>query len=350
MTSAGWLGIRGGSAAVLAVWAAIAEAQPVTIEALAGYAGADRQQVLEAGARRENSVLVYSTGTQIKPLLDRFEQKYPYLKVELARASAADTARKVLEEYRAGYEKVDAFELAASGLILPRDENILQPFQSPEAGAYSPEAIERARHWIVVRESYTGTGFNTNLVPPEKAPKTYADLLDPQWKGRMAISALISTAANWVGAMALVHGTDFVRRFGTQNVRLYNITGRALANLMSAGEVAISPTTYNSHVAASREKGEPLGWIAPGPVTVTDTCVALARKAPHPHAAMLFIDFLLSKEGQLLYRELGYDSARLDMQSSTPVQKLYLSNRPDYIGEFEAWAKLYQDVFVRRRI
>src|SRR5215208_5436165 len=118
-------------ALVLADLVVPTQAQPTGTEAIANYAGADRQTVLEAGARREGTILLYTTGTQIKPLLDRFEQKYPYVKVDLARASSADTARKVVEEYRAGYEKVDAFELASRGLIVPRDENILQPFQSP---------------------------------------------------------------------------------------------------------------------------------------------------------------------------------------------------------------------------
>ena len=83
---------------------------------------------------------------------------------------------------------------------------------------------------------------------------------------------------------------------------------------------------------------------------VTDSGVAIARKAPHPHAAMLFADFLMSKEAQVLYQELGYDSPRRDLAGSgAKVQKLYLTNRPNYIGEFEVWAKLYQDVFLRRR-
>jgi len=328
-----------------------ANAQPASVEAIANYGGDDRQKVLEEGARREGGFLLYTTGTQIKPLLERFEQKYPYVRVELARASSADTARKVVEEYRAGYEKVDAFELASHGLVVPRDEGILQPFRSPEFAAFAADAIEPARHWVVVRESYTGIGFNTKLLPPEKAPKTYQALLEPQWKGKMAISGVSTTAVNWVGTMIIAHNQDFVRRLGQQNIRIYNLTGRALANLMTAGEVILSPTIYNSHVAASAEKGAPLGWFAPGPVPVTDTGVAIARKAPHPHAAMLFADFLMSQEGQRLYLELGYDSARGDVAGAgAKVEKLYLTNRANYIREYEDWAKIYQDAFLRRRI
>ena len=326
-----------------------APAQPAGVETIANYAGADRQRVLEAGARREGSILLYTTGTQTRPLLERFQQKYPYLKIELVRAGSTDVARKVLEEYQAGYEKVDAFELATHGLVLPRDENILQPFDSPELAAYPRDAIEPKRNWAVVRESYTGIGLNTKLLAPDKAPKTYANLLDPQWKGRMALSGSSTTPINWVGTMVLVHGVDFVRKLGAQNIRVYNITGRALANLMVSGEVMLSPTIYNSHVAESAGKGAPLAWFSPGLVPVTDSGVAIARKAPHPHAAMLLIDFLMSKEGAMLWEQIGYDSPRRDMAAGQPVQKLYLTNRPNFLGEYDNWAKLYQDVFVRRR-
>ena len=340
-----------GMALVVLLAAAKAAAQPSTVEAVANTTGPDRQMILEQGARREGSLLLYTTGTQIKPLIDRFEQKYPYVRIELARASSADTARKVIEEYRAGFDKVDAFELASHGLVVPRDEGILQPFRSPEQGAFAADPVEPGRHWVVVRESYTGIGFNTKLLPPERAPKTYLALLDAQWRGRMAISGVSTTAVNWVGTMLIAQGPDFVRKLGTQNIRIYNLTGRALANLMTAGEVMLSPTIYNSHVAASAEKGAPLGWFAPGPVPVTDTGVALARKAPHPHAALLFIDFLMSKEGQVLYQELGYDSPRSDVAGAgARMEKVYLTNRGNYIREYEDWAKLYQDVFVRRRI
>jgi hypothetical protein len=102
--------------------------------------------------------------------------------------------------------------------------------------------------------------------------------------------------------MVVTHGADFVRMLGRQDIRVYPVAGRALANLMISGEVMLSPTIYQSHVDASKALGAPLGWNAPGPVPVTDTAVALAAKAPHPHAAMLLIDFLLSREAQLLYR------------------------------------------------
>jgi iron(III) transport system substrate-binding protein len=165
----------------------------------------------------------------------------------------------------------------------------------------------------------------------------------------MAISGSLSTSANWVGAMVIALGTDYVRKLGQQDIRVYELTGRALANLTIAGEVPLSPTTYNSHVEASRAQGAPIAWNVPGPVPVTDTSVALALKAPHPHAAMLLIDFLLSPEGQAIYRDLGYAPSRNGMApTDLPVlQKLYLTNRPHYIDEFEQWAALVQQTIFK---
>ena len=326
-----------------------ASAAPLTVGEVANYAGTDRQRVLENGAKSEGALTIYTTGTQIAPLVDRFKQKYPFVKVQMLRASSVDVATKVTQEYSAGVFLVDAFELNSDGLILPRDQGVLQPFMSPEAQNFEANAVESGRHWISVRESYTGIGFNTAKIPAAQAPKTYQDLLDPRWKGKMAISATTGTAGNWVGAMVVTHGADFVRMLGRQDIRVYPVAGRALANLMISGEVMLSPTIYQSHVDASKALGAPLGWNAPGPVPVTDTAVALAAKAPHPHAAMLLIDFLLSREAQLLYRDLGYLSSRKDMKSDEypDLQKLFLMNRPHYVEEFETWMRLFQEAFVK---
>jgi iron(III) transport system substrate-binding protein len=338
--------------AALAGWPVALAAQSLNaVDAIANYSGGDRQTMLETGAKRERGLLLYTTGTQIEPLIGAFERKYPFLKVTVQRGTQADIARRALEEYRVGYRKLDMFELSSEGLILIRDANILQPFRSPESAAFDAAAIEPARHWVVVRESYTGIGFNSKAIPPARAPKNYQDLLAPQWRGRMAMSGSVSTASNFVGALVLTLGEDFVRRLGEQNIRVYSVTARALADLMISGEVTLSPTIYNSHVEASVARGAPLRWVAPGPVPVTDTAVALARAAPSPHAAMLLIDYLMSQEGQHLYRGFGYGSARLDADSqsgNSPAQKLYLGNRPNYLREIAQWSKLYRDVFLRR--
>jgi iron(III) transport system substrate-binding protein len=336
-------------ALTLCLAASPAAAAPQSIAEIANYAGADRQQMLEDGARRESTLMLYATGTQIQPLLDRFAQKYPFIKVAMPRAPSADVTRKVIEEYTASLFQVDAYELSSYGLVVLREQGLLQPFASPELADYDKNTIEPGRNWVSARESYLGIGYNTQKISAEAAPKSYQDLLDPKWKGKMAISGSLSTSANWVGAMVIALGTDYVRKLGQQDIRVYELTGRALANLTIAGEVPLSPTTYNSHVEASRARGAPIAWNVPGPVPVTDTSVALALKAPHPHAAMLLIDFLLSKEGQGIYRDLGYAPSRSGMAPTDlpALQKLYLTNRPHYIDEFEQWAALVQQTIFK---
>jgi iron(III) transport system substrate-binding protein len=324
-----------------------AAAQPKTVAEIANYTGSDRQALLEAGAKREGVVMVYMTGTQIQPLLDGYRKKYPYVKVESSRLGSVETSQKILEEYAGGVYQVDVFELAAEGLFVPRAQGVLQPFTSPELAAYEKEAIEPEKRWVSVREGYIGVGFNTDKVSVDQAPKTYDDLLDPKWKGRMALSGSISTAANWLGVIYLDKGEAYLRKLAAQNSRIYQVTSRAISNLMITGEVELAPMTYASHVVASNAAGARLGWNAPGPVYVLDTVAALAVKAPHPYGSMLLIDFLASKEGQLLYREIGYDSARTDMPPSglPPLTKMFLSNRPTYLDEFETWARLFRELF-----
>ena len=333
----------------LALVPRISFAAPQSVEEIANYTGADRQQMLEAGAKTEGALMVYATGTQIQPLIDRFQQIYPDIHVQLSRADSNDVARKVYEEYNAGVYQVDVFELSSYGLLPLRDQNILIPFTSPEGGDFAPSAFEAKHRWVSVRESYIGIGYNTKLISPADAPKTYQDMLDPKWKGRMAISGEPGSAVAWVAAMVLSQGADFVRKLGQQDMRVYQMTARAIANLMISGEVSLSPTSYNSHMEASADDGAPLAWVAPGPVPVTDTSAALAGKAPHPHAAMLFIDFLMSKEGQALYLKLGYSPARNGMADPhlPPIQKLYLTNRPNYLQEYDQWSALTRQTFLQ---
>src|SRR5258708_7504078 len=163
--------------AALAMWRGRAAAKsPNAGEATANYSGGNRQAMLEAGARGERGLLLYTTGTQIEPLIQGFGRKYPFLKVTVQRGTQADIANRALAEYRAGYRKLDMFELSSEGLILIRDANILQPFRSPQGAAFDDAAIEPARHWVGVRESYPGIGINTKAIPAARAPQTYDDL------------------------------------------------------------------------------------------------------------------------------------------------------------------------------
>ena len=336
-----------GLAVVAAMFAvsAPAVAQPKTVAEIANYKGADRATIFVEGAKKEGRLLLYSIGTQADPVYKAFGDKYPFLRIETKRNDTAVMTRLIMEEASARTFNVDALELTVGGLYPLRDAGLLQPYWSPELAAYRKDAIEPGNHWVIDYESYLSLGYNTNLVSETDAPKTLDDLLDPKWQGKMALPGT-STLANWLGAVLKEKDVSFVRRLGQQKLRVYEVSARAVANLVISGEAAMSPAIFNSHVANSRETGAPIAWRALGGVYPTTDGAVIAANAPHPFAAMLFMDFVLSKEGQQIFQKLGYSTARTDLQNGDkPAKIYYLADEPDYIANYEKWIALGREAF-----
>lgn len=324
------------------------QAAPQTVAEIATYAGADRQAVLEGIAKKEGSVLVYTTGTQTQPIMDAFHARYPFIRVEVFRADTSDLVRRIMEEYKAGRFVADCPDLSIEGMHYLRDAGHLMPYVSPEMAAIRPEAIEKNRLWANDYESYIGLGFNTKLIPEAEAPKTYDDLLDPKWKGKMAIGANASSFGNFTGVMLLQKGEDYVRKLGQQQIRVFEMTGRAVANLVVSGEIPLSPSIYNSHMANSQDQGAAVAWRDLGGVFAQVGAISIAAKAPHPAATMLFIDYNLSKEGQVMRQKLGYATARTDLPNrEKPSNIIYTMERPNYDAEMEKWLAFGRSVFGR---
>jgi iron(III) transport system substrate-binding protein len=198
-----------------------------------------------------------------------------------------------------------------------------------------------------MREDYASLGFNLNAYSPEQVPQTHAGLLDPKWRGKLGVSATESTLTVWVGTMAVSEGEEFVRKLGAQKMTLYNMGGPAVANLVVSGEAPVVVNNRASHMYARRKDGAKVAWRAIGPSYTAVSGVALPTRSKNPHAAMLFIDFMLGVEAQKIYTaELGYTSLRKDMpNSAAPVQKVYLAMRPNYRRDYEQWNRLAQQVF-----
>jgi iron(III) transport system substrate-binding protein len=325
-------------------------AAPQSVDEIANYTGADRQALLEAGAKKEAALQVYSTGTQNQPLLDAFVAKYPYIKMNFFRSDGSSIARRWIEEYKAGKFIADVFDGGSTALPIMNDEKVITPFKSPEMAAFRPEGIQQSPKgplWANSYESYLSLGYNTKLISEAEVPKTYDDLLNPKWMGKMAIAGS-NTLGNWVGAAVLDKGEDYVKKLGAQKVKIFNASGRAVANLVVSGEVPMSPASFDSHMANSADEGASVAWRALGGVYSTTGAVALALKPPHPHASMLYIDFMISKVGQEMYKKIGYGSARNDIEAKQKPQKIYyLAQRPNYAEEYEKWNLLGRQVFGR---
>jgi iron(III) transport system substrate-binding protein len=322
-----------------------AKAQPKSVAEIALYKGADRQALLEAGAKQEGALEIYTTGTQADPLFEAFQAKYPYVRIDAFKAVSPDVTRRILEEYKAGKYVADVIDLSIGGLGAMRQARILQTYWSPELANIQKEAIEPGNLWTVGYQSFISLGFNTKEVSEAEAPKTLDDLLDPKWKGKMALPNG-ATVVEWVGALLRDKDEDFVRKLGQQNLRPYAVTARAVANLIVSGEVALSPAMYNSHFANSKAQGASVAWRPLGGVESFVGAEAVPIKAPHPHAAMLFIDFALSKEGAAIYQKLGYATTRTDVPNVDKPEKIYyLTAEPTYTRDYEKWSALAKRIF-----
>mgnify|MGYP001618910202 CR=1 FL=1 len=230
--------------------------------------------------------------------------------------STRELIAKILEEHRARKTLSDVIGgTDAAGIVL-REAGLLQPFYSPEVAQIEEGAIENAPGGGVFSaghfQSGRGVGYNTKLIKKEQVPKTYQDLLDPKWKGKMAIVGDWGGVV-WIGALLSAYGEEFVKKIANQDFIIHMASARALNDMIISGEYAFSPTISDSHVAASRQKGAPLDWIPLEPVACNLGQILLHRDSSHPHAAMLYIDFDLSREGGEIYKAEGYNSPRKDV-------------------------------------
>ena len=306
--------------------------KPTTVAELALYQGPDKEQILIEGAKKEGKVAFYVSNTWVKKVAEQdFVKKYPFLKVEVWRAPAPENLKRVMEESRAKRYIMDVIESSyAIVAILARDA-ILQEFDSPEMRVYPEEAMQKGEKGVSFcanREIYPSLGFNTKLIKSAEAPKNYDDLLDPKWKGKMSICGT-ETGVNWIGNVMETKGLgrDYIDKLMRQNVRVQNVSGIAMANLVVSGEVPLSPTIYNSSIFEAKQTGAPVEWYPLVPVYAHVSYSGIAAKSPHPHAAMLLLNYIFSKEGQETFMKGGLSSARTDIGSTeTKFKKNYLES------------------------
>jgi iron(III) transport system substrate-binding protein len=325
--------------------------KPTTVAELAMYQGADREQVFVEGAQKEGKLVLYTSLTWMESVTREFEKKYPFVTVEFYRADSLDISERLTNEYKAGRHTTDIVHTTPAAMELFRDESLLQEFWTPELPHFPAEVKKEGPNggvwYLGSGENHISLGFNTNAVPPAEAPRTLDDLLDPKWKGKISI-VTSSTGVNWVGMALETKGRDYVQRLQSQDIRLQNLSGAALSQLVVSGEVPLSPTIFTNNVYVAKEKGAPVEWRPLEPVITNLQSASVAAKAPHPHAAMLFIDYLHSREGQEVMIRGGMDSPRPDMvPPEARFQKLYLQTKyplDEYERRFAEWERLLKQL------
>jgi iron(III) transport system substrate-binding protein len=190
--------------------------------------------------------------------------------------------------------------------------------------------------------------YNTGLVKAEEAPKIFADLLDPKWKGKIAVD---EKNFSWYGAMTQKWGKEktqrYMRTLAKQDIQLRN--GQTLiAQLMAAGEFSVAMVLAH-RIEKMKEQGAPVEWVTTlDPVTASLHPIGIAAKAPHPNAAKLFVDFILSKDGQQLLLSIERTPARPGIDTKMEARKLKLFPMPPELGErYEQFQKELREIFGR---
>jgi len=197
-------------------------------------------------------------------------------------------------------------------LMLMRAMKRLTPFSVPHLAKFSADAKEDAGkgtvHWATDRESYMGFAYNKDKLPASAVPKNYEGLLNPALKGRMAF-VTTDTGSRTVGAMLRTKGEEFLKKLRAQDITMHSVSGQALNDMIISGEVEASPTIFRNHALVAAEKKAPVAWVPMDIVPASAGSAGLSSQAPHPHAAVLFVDFLFSPDGQKILENYEYGSA-----------------------------------------
>ena len=333
-----------------------AQSKALSAADLALYKGNDREKILLEGAKKEGQLTFYTPNTWVAgPVSQEFEKKYPFIKANVWRSDSKALLKRLTEEHAAGKYLADVVETSPEYVTLLVRSNLLQDHFSPELSAYDDDAKVKGKNGVLAwtnREIYISLGYNTKLVSPAEAPKTLKDYLDPKWKGKMSIAGT-TTGTQWIGAVLDAVGREFLEKLGAQEINVQNMSGAALSGLVASGEVPLSPTIFNSNIFTHKEKNAPVEWRPIDPVIAGVGTSGMIANAPHPHAALLFLDYLHSKLGQQVAMKGGLSSARNDIGSlEQKFKKIYTESR--YTSEelekkFNEWEGLMRKLFIRQR-
>ena len=318
-------------------------APPKTAADLAKYMGADRERVLYEGAKKEGKFVWYTSLTIYKEMAKAFEAKYPGVVVEPYRATAVNLVSRILSEAQSKRYIVDVIETTPGSLMLVRDNKLLLPYNSPHLAMYPEGSKDKAPGGLfytgVDRESYAGIGYNKNSIPAADVPKNFDDLLKPSLKGKIGISNE-EIATRVVGAMLKEKGEGFIKKLAAQDIRQYGLPALGMNELIVSGEVPLSFTAVDSNVRMAAARGAPVAWLPGDLVPANAGSLGAFLHPPHPHAALLFIDFMIGPEGQKLFSEkYGYGSPRKDLGFKRWYPEQGLSSY-EYANTIERWNKV----------
>ena len=336
----------------LAICASAALAQtppPSPHAAIYGYKGADRNARLLERAKQEGSVTVYTSlaPTEAAPLVEAFEKKTG-VKVNLWRALSDSVVKRAVTEAQAKRHAVDVVETNGPEMESLAREQVLAEFFSPHLGDLPAAIIPKHGQWVPDRLNFFVVAYNPNKVKAAELPKTYEGFLDPKWKGRIALEA---TDAEWMAGVVKTwgeaRGMDFMRKLGATrpDMRKGHVL---LAQLISSGEIDVGLTAYHANAQSFKKRGAPVDWAPVEPVIARPQGIGVARHAPHPYAALLFVDFMLGPEGQEMLSAMGRTPSSTKVKTDTSGMAFVMSDPAVTLDEADKWQQLWEKLFLTK--
>lgn len=340
---------RGLLAAAGAALLALAGA-PAAAQNLATYEGADRLQRLVAAAQKDGTLTLYTTIAEkdLPALIKPFEAKYG-IKVNVWRAGTDKVLQRTLAEAAAGRHEVDAIHFGTPEMEALAREKVLQPVASPAYRDLTAGSVPAHRMWAATLLSVWVQAYNTQVVKKDELPRTWADLLDPKWKGRLGIEA---KNQDWFSTIVDVNGGgEKGLRFFADLVARNGISPRTghtlLTNMVVSGEVPLALTVYNYMPEQAKKKGAPIDWFVLEPAVARSNAVGVAARAPRPAAALLFHEYMLTDAQALM---VGIDYVPTNTRVASPLKgvKILITDPIRSLDESEKWMKLFEDTVIKR--
>ena len=300
------------------------------------------------GARKEGELVIYGTTDlrQATILNDKFRQKYPFIDVKLNRLTSDNLYPRVIAETRSGKFLSDVLQNNTLGMYFLKRGKFFARYLSPEDRFY-PNEFKDQGYWTTSSTNVHVIGYNTRAVARDKLPKRWEELLTPVWKGRMLLNPREHWFAWILQTMGKENGLNYMRALAKQGVAVRRESSAMRAQLVTAGESDLDIDSTFSVLTPLMRNSAPVNWTTLGPTLVVPVGHGLSDRAPHPNAAKLFIDFVLSREGQRVVLSADRNSARSDLaQEQAAMKDVKLVPLDPSTGDnMEFYARQAQEIF-----
>ena len=304
-----------------------------------------------SAAKKEGTLTLYTTIAEkdLPTLLKPFESKYG-IKVNTWRAGTSNVLQRAVQEAAAKKYDVDVIHIGSPEMEALAREQILQPITSPVQNDLQPGSVPAHHQWAATLLSVWVQAYNTKLIRKDQLPRTYKDLLDPKWKGKLGIEG---KDEDWFASVVDVMGGGeiglrFFRDLTATNGLSVRQGHTLLNNLVISGEVPLALNIYNYMPEQAKKKGAPIDWFALEPAIARSNGVGVARHAPHPNAALLFYEYLLG-EGQQYFVSMDYVPSNTKVASPLKGIRIVQTNPARALDESDRWGALFESTVVRRR-